>query len=232
MDETGQKDRLLNLAVGVLTLCALVVTGLVVRRELASEPARVAEQPEVVPEWRAFAAGGHRMGPADAPVTIVEFSDFQCPFCRVLADRLRTIRERYPEQVAMVYRHYPLQIHPFALPAVRASECAAAQGRFAAFHDALFARQDSLGIVPWTRFATAAEVPDTAAFRRCADESGAIPALARDTLAGSRLNVTGTPTLLINNVRFGGVPPLDTLDAYVKAALSGLAAGAAAAGSR
>jgi len=137
-------DRLLNVAVAVLTLCALVTTGLVARRELSTP--WTAPAPGVrIPDWRSFTREGHRMGPAEAPVTVVVFSDFQCSFCAVLMDRLRTIREARPDEVSVVYRHFPIEGHQHAAPAARASECAAEQGRFEPFHDALFAAQDSIG---------------------------------------------------------------------------------------
>jgi protein-disulfide isomerase len=218
-----KKDLILNLTTGTLAVCALVVTGLTVRRELLSAPSPPQVRP--VAEWRQFAAEGQRMGPADAPVVITEFSDFQCPYCRVLADRLKELRGRYPGQVAVVYRHFPLPSHAHAAQAARASECAAAQGRFEAYHDALYADQDSIGKVPWTRFAVAAQVPDTAAFSRCAAATSPLPVLARDRQAGDRLEVKGTPTFLLNSLRMQGVPPADTLDAFVRRVLAARAGG-------
>jgi protein-disulfide isomerase len=152
-------------------------------------------------------------------VTIVEFSDFECPFCGALAKQLQAIRHHYPNEVAIEYRHFPLSSHHYALAAARASECAAAQGKFEAFHDAVFAAQDSIGVVPWEHFAIIAGVTNMLAFRDCYAQAGPIPALARDTLAGRRLRVRGTPTLLINETRLEGTQPLDTLELYVAKAL-------------
>lgn len=213
------KDRLLNLLTVVLTACALVVTGLVVRREFASADVSAENRTRVVSDWREYTRAGHRMGPADAPVTIVEFSDFECRYCRVLAGRLKELREKYPTEVAVLYRHYPIEGHARAVPAVRASECAAAQGRFEAYHDALFAGQDSLESLSWSRLAAQVQVPDTAAFDRCQRDTGRLTVLGADSLAARRLAVKGTPTLLINDVRLVGAVPLDTLEAYVERAL-------------
>ena len=213
-----KKDFLLNAATVVLAACALVVTGLVVRRELFLTPEAQA-RPRNVAEWRGYAAEGQRVGPADAPVVITEFSDFQCPFCRLLAERLDTLQARRPGQVAVVFRHFPLPTHQHAGTAAKASECAAEQGRFKAYHDALFARQDSIGRISWTRFAALAEVPDTAVFAACLARPGNVPAMVRDAKAGHELEVTGTPTFLVNGVRMQGVPPMDSLEAYVDRAL-------------
>ncbi|HEV7588668.1 MAG TPA: thioredoxin domain-containing protein [Longimicrobium sp.] len=201
----------------VVISCAVVITALVVRRELfppsAPRPGLAAES---VPNWRAFASMGHRTGPANAPVTLVVFSDFQCPACKVLADEVRTLRERYPERFTVLYRHYPLPSHSQAVAAARASECAARQGRFAAYHDALFASQETLGYTPWQTFARSAGVPDVEAFQRCFSEPGRIEQLVRDVADGGRLGVTGTPTLLINGRRYNGAPPLEVLEKEIE----------------
>jgi protein-disulfide isomerase len=117
-----------------------------------------------------------------------------------------------------VYRHYPLSTHPHARAAAKASECAGAQGRFEPFHDALFASTDSIGVVPWERFARIAGVPDVTRFKACAASEASVPALALDTAAGHELQVTGTPTMLVNERLITGVPPMDTLEAFVRQA--------------
>lgn len=216
------KEGFLNVVMGVLVVCALVVTGLVVRRELFPAPAARPSAPApMVADWREYASAGQRMGPSAAPVTIVMFSDFQCPACAVAAERLRALRRAYPREVAVVYRHFPLRRHPHAVAAARASECAAAEGRFEAFHDAMFSLQDSIGTTDWTRFAASTGVADTAAFRTCVSRTGPITALEQDTVAGRRLGVRATPTLLINETRVEGAPPLDVLSSYVDRALRG-----------
>ena len=205
-----------GLANAALTICAVVVTGLVVRQEFfkltaSAEP----PQPVQVTNWRDYARGGHRSGPDDAIVTMVVFSDFQCPACRLLATHAKALRMEFPGQLAIVHRHSPLPMHPFAIQAALASECAGRQDRFAAFHDALFVEQPAIGLAPWTRFAAAAGVPDVTAFDQCMAAGGPSPTLHADTLAARELKVAGTPTLLVNGLRFTGTPPLDTLRAVV-----------------
>jgi protein-disulfide isomerase len=212
------RARVLDGALVLLTLCALATTALVVRRELFASRPQAPERPVRISGWREFAREGHRMGPAGAPVTVVVFSDFQCPFCGTLMSRLNAVRQAHPQDVSVVYRHYPLSSHPHALAAARASDCAAAQGRFDAYHDALFAAQDSIGTTEWDRFAQTAGVPDLPRFRACAAETGPLASVARDTVAGERLRVSGTPTLLINDLRLQGAVPQDSLDAYVRRA--------------
>lgn len=87
----------------------------------------------------------HIRGPLHAPVTIVEYGDFECPTCRQATGALKILFDRYPEQIRLVFRHYPLEaVHPHALMAALASEAAASQGKFWRMHDALFANQNHL----------------------------------------------------------------------------------------
>jgi protein-disulfide isomerase len=216
-----KKEWVANVATGVLVVCALVVTALIVRRELlASGPETVTSQRDYVQDWADYARSGRVMGPADAAVTLVEFSDFQCPACRALAGSIRTVRERYPDELRVVYRHFPLKSHPHAIAAVRASECAGAQGRFEAFHDALYAEQDSIGELPWLHYARAAGVPDIRSFGQCAASAAPLATLHQDTTAARKLGVKVTPTILVNGVLINGAPPAATLEQIVEKALA------------
>jgi predicted DsbA family dithiol-disulfide isomerase len=226
------KEHLMNAATGLLVACAVVVTVLVVRRELFS-PAPGPERYAAVTHWREFTMAGHRSGPEDARVTIVTFSDFQCKACRMMEENLRLLQARHPDRVSVVYRHLPLASHPFAVGAVRAGECAAAQQRFQAYRDALYARQDSIGVTSWAAFAQAAGVPDLERFDRCTAETGPVPALDRDTAAARRLAASVTPTVLINHLRVDGALPLPELERYVsEAERAGRASGRGALGRR
>ena len=122
--------------------------------------------------------------------------------------------------VTVLYRHLPGLRHKFAIPAIRASECAAEHGRFQPMHDALFSYQDSLGTASWWWFAKTAGLQDSLAFDACMRRQGPIPALERDTIAARRLGATGTPTLLIHEIRLNGVPSFDSLRVYVDRARS------------
>lgn len=213
------KEALANVFTGVLVLCALTVTGLVVRREFfPPPPAGLAERP--VENWQRLAATGSVIGAKEAPLKIVSFSDFQCPFCAQVNERLERVRAVDPTRVAVVYRHFPLEsIHPHAFNAAVASECAGAQGRFQAYHDALYARQDSIGVKPWDGFAEAAGVPDVAEFRKCVSEQRFREQVSRDLKEGKEIGVSGTPTFVFDGRMVSGVPAADKLDEWVRAAL-------------
>jgi protein-disulfide isomerase len=159
------------------------------------------------------------MGAADAPVKLVEFSDFQCPFCASLKPALARILEKYPAEVAIVYRHFPLQrIHPHAFEAARASECASAQGRFRQYHDALYARQVAIGVMSWGDFAEAAGVPDLRGFRSCMADTAHAGAVRTDLATATELGLRGTPTIILDGYVLTG-PGLADLERRVDRAV-------------
>lgn len=207
----------LNIVTGILVVSAVLVVGLRVHDEFF--PHDETEELAVVPvsNWRQFGKEGHRIGPASAAVTIVEFADFQCPFCRQAAAVLRNLRQRHPTDVSLVYRHYP--IHDAAFAAAVASECATRLGRFERLHDKFYEEPRAIGKKMWTSFAIDVGIQDTAAFSVCLTEHSAEEAVVRDTLAAHALGVTGTPTFLVNNLKITGFRSGEQLEKAVAAAL-------------
>lgn len=215
MDKQG---RVTDVATAILTVCALVVTALLIRRELAPQ-AFLAQPPQmdvsVERNWEDYADAGHILGDSAATVTIVEFADFECGFCRRFhsyTDSLRALGHR----VRVVYRHYPITGHRFAVAAARASDCAADQGRFSEMHRSLYAYPDSFGIATWSWFAEISSVGDLASFERCVQSRENLASLAQDTVAANRLGIAGTPLLLVGPIRVNGLPSFDSLRAYVE----------------
>lgn len=217
----NRSDAMLNVALGVLSVCALVVTLALVRRELGWSGTPVVTTRETVREWRKFADARNVIGPADAPVTIVEFSDFQCPFCARLHGTLSAVRKRYPAEVRIVYRHLPLDnIHPHARKAAFGAECARRQGRFVQWHDGLYELQDSIGRASWDWFARRAGIEDSSAFHRCLDEPGVADVVAQDVRAAAELRAQGTPTVLVNEQLVRMAPDSALLDSLIANALA------------
>lgn len=216
----SRRERLVTWAVVASTACAMLLTTIRVRERLfASAPASKAA-PKIIPDWSQYGGRqGNRMGPQVAPVTIVEFSDFLCSYCQEQAPVLQSIRERFPNEVAVTYRHYPSHVKQFARPAAIASECAARVGAFEAFHNLLFAKWDSIGKKPWTSFAREVGVADTSQFVRCMREPSIAGRVDHDTAAAHRLGVIVTPTLLINDVLVPGYSDTESVTRYVQAAL-------------
>lgn len=150
-------------------------------------------------------------GAAAAPVTIVEFSDFECPYCGGLFPTLKRIEEDYKDKIRIVYRQFPLtNIHPNAQKAAEASLCANEQDKFWQFHDAMFSDQNKLAVDDLKATAAALSLnPQT--FSTCLD-SGKYAVAIRDSIAeGAKAGVDGTPALFINGRFLGGNQPYEEI---------------------
>lgn len=215
-----ESERFVNFLIAALAACVVVVIGLIVRRSVQSHSSSKPPLVQRVPHWDFYTEGGHVWGSPGARITIVEFGDFQCPYCRQMDEALRRLRHAYPSDVRVVFRDFPLSaIHPLALAAAKAAECAGAQGAFAPFHDLLFKWQDSIGTWTWNDFAQEAEVPNLATFAQCVRSPTVPPRLRADIAAGQRMGVMGTPTVAVNGVRFIQTPSFALLDSIVRAVL-------------
>ncbi|HEV2855339.1 MAG TPA: thioredoxin domain-containing protein [Thermoanaerobaculia bacterium] len=156
------------------------------------------------------AATGPSRGPANAPVTIVEFSDFQCPFCSRLTPTIKQVEEKYGDKVRVVFRQYPLPFHQNAQKAAEASLCAADQGKFWEMHDAMFANQQALEVDKLK--AKAAELGLNAEqFNQCLDSGKHAATIQADMKDGSAVGVNGTPALFINGRFLSGAQPLEAI---------------------
>lgn len=144
------------------------------------------------------AAEGPSKGPEGAPVTIVEFSDFECPFCSRVNPTLKQIQDEYGDKVRIVFRQFPLAMHPNAPKAGEASLCAHDQGKFWEMHDAMFADQRNLAVDKLKEKAATIEGLDTEAFNTCLDAGGYAETVSRDLAAGTEAGVSGTPAFFIN----------------------------------
>lgn len=218
------KGTLSWLFTGVLMLGALIIMGMALHKGFKSYLAPAPNTPSVrlVDAWEGFAEEGHRVGSQTAPVQIIKFYDYQCPFCSRVDETLARIREIYSEEVAVIYRHYPLiAIHPQAYPAAIAAECAADQGRFAPYHEILYENQAflRLPVVKWDSLAQVVGVGDLQRFQNCLVQPQSIKRIETDIKAARQLEVSGTPTLLVNGRMVTGSISLEQLERLVKEAL-------------
>lgn len=150
-----------------------------------------------------------RGGPADAPIMVVEFSDFQCPYCARVGPALKRVEEVYGGKVRIVYKDFPLtQIHPNAAKAAEAGSCAAEQGKFWALHDKMFENQAKLAVDDLKQSAKDAGL-DAAAFAACLDSGKQAAEWAKDLADGERYGVTGTPAFFVNGRLLGGSPTFE-----------------------
>ena len=192
----------------------------------AEESAKAAERNV---ELAALIEGLPFKGKADAPVTIVEFSDFQCPYCSRAANTVAEILEKYPNDVKFVFQHFPLGFHPWAKPAAIASECAALQNgeAFWSLHDKYFEHQKSLtpgNVIEKSKEYLADAQIDLEKWADCADNKdsaeykAASAAVDAAMAAGKKHGVTGTPGFFINGHFLNGAQPLAAFEPLIEAA--------------
>ena len=153
-------------------------------------------------------------GPADAKLQVVEFSDFQCPACRVAEPPLRSIFTVYAGKLHFIFKHYPLRMHEWAKPAAAAAECAGRQGKFWEYHDRLYDKQDEWTNAKADEFLTgyAKDLKlDVPAWQTCRQDPTASAAYEKDMKDGDDAWVSATPTFFINGRRFVGAKQLAEL---------------------
>jgi protein-disulfide isomerase len=161
------------------------------------------------------------LGKGEAPVTLVEFSDFQCPFCQAAAPTLKQVEQKFGDKVQIIYRQFPLtNIHPFAFKAAEASLCANEQGKFWPMHDAMFADQKKLAVSDLKQTARRLGM-DGKKFDGCLDSGRYVEQIQNDQKEGQRIGVTGTPAMFINGTSVdGGAVPFSVLDGLIEKELA------------
>ena len=174
-------------------------------------PVRVTLEP---PRLR-VAATGPAKGQPSAPIEMIEFSDFQCPYCLRANATVNQVLAAYGDRIHFVYRHYPLPSHPNAFPAAEASACAAEQGKFWPYHDRLFANPSKLGAADLKQHAAEVGV-DTAKFNACVDSHKFKAQVDTDMKEGDEAGVNGTPAFYINGRMLSGAQPFDAFKRIIE----------------
>jgi protein-disulfide isomerase len=146
----------------------------------------------------------HRSGADDAPVTLVEYGDFECPSCGAAYPVVEAVRRKMGSGLRFVFRHFPLtQMHPYAMHAAEAAEAAGAQGKFWQMHGLLFEHQDALEDADLARYAKALHL-DVGRFNGDLTSEAHVARIREQVGSGIRSGVNGTPTFFINGVRYDG----------------------------
>ncbi len=163
-------------------------------------------------------------GPADAAITIVEFSDFQCPFCfrheKEVVPKLMDPNGKYGAKIRYIVKSLPLAEHPLARGAAEAAECAQLLGKYWQYHDRLFDHQDELDPVSLRAHARAVGL-DGARFDQCLDSRTGSPRVDRDLQEAANFGIKGTPTFFVNGVRIPGAQPLALFETVIDHLLAG-----------
>jgi protein-disulfide isomerase/flagellar basal body-associated protein FliL len=175
--------------------------------------------PAFTPPRVEVAAVGPALGPEKAPITIVEFSDFQCPFCGRAEPTVKQVMELYKDKVRLVFRDFPLPGHPFAQKASEAALCAHDQGKYWEMHDKLFANQQQLELSSLKGYAKELGL-NTGKFDKCLDSGSKAKDIEASTKAGMEAGVSGTPAFFVNGVLLSGAVPVDNFKAIIDAELA------------
>jgi protein-disulfide isomerase len=161
----------------------------------------------------------HMQGPPDAPVTLVEYGDYECPYCGEAYPVVKALQERLGDQMCFVFRNFPLtQVHPHAEEAAEAAEAAGAQGKFWEMHDLLYENQDALEPEDLVQYARALKL-DLPRFVLEMREHVYVERVREDFRSGVRSGVNGTPTFFINGARHNGPFDLGSLLAAIEEAV-------------
>lgn len=162
------------------------------------------------------------LGEDDAPITIIEFSDYECPYCRQWhSEVFAQLIETYGDQIRFVYRDFPLEsIHANANSAAEAANCAHEQGAFWDYHDMLFSNEQGLGSSAYLEYASRLEI-DQAAFQDCIDSSRYQDEVQADFEFAAELGVRSTPTFFVNGIAVVGAQPFEIFQQVIESELSG-----------
>ncbi len=171
------------------------------------------EEPRTVVE-----AKGPSRGPADAKITVVEFSDFECPFCGRAEESVTQVMDHYAGKIRLVFRHFPLPMHANAAKAAEAAACAEEQGKFWEMHKQLFANQTKLSLVDLKAHAQAIGL-DAGKFAECVDGGKMKAKVDADQKAGAEVGVSGTPAFFINGKLLSGAQPFSEFQRVIDAEL-------------
>ena len=215
----------------VLAFAAGLLVGYIAWGRNVSDRAVVAQPPgevedaipaptQAVKRYDIPTEGFPSIGPADAPITIVEFSDYQCPYCKRWHNEVyEDLMKAYPDQIRLVIRNLPLGFHPEALPAAQAAMCAGDQDAYWAFHDALFG-DSPLGQETYLKYAENLGL-DMEAFQQCLSEERYKEFIEKDAAFAQNLGVNGTPTFFINGLAIVGAQPLEIFKNVIDKELAG-----------
>jgi protein-disulfide isomerase len=176
--------------------------------------------PPYEPPKVAVDATGPSKGPQNAPVTIVEFSDYECPYCVRAEETVKEVLATYPGKVRLVYRDYPLPMHAKAPKAAEAAHCAADQGKYWEMHDKLLANAQKLDVSDLKAHAREVGL-DGGKFDQCLDSSEKAKVVEGHKKAGEEAGVSGTPAFFINGRPLSGAQPLDAFKKVIDEELKG-----------
>jgi protein-disulfide isomerase len=163
--------------------------------------------------------GAPLQGTREAPVTIIEFADYECPYCQQIHPLLKKLETEFDGKIALAFKDFPLPMHPRAAKAAEAARCAGVQGRFWELHDALFEHAGHLEVPQLKEYAQTLHL-DMEKFDKCLDSGEATAAVQKDFAEAQRLGLSGTPSFFVNGHFFSGIVKYNTLREMVQQELA------------
>ena len=230
--ESGRLSRMVRVATNVTYAVAAVLVALAIRDRwdsgIGPPPERLTAvaQRSLSPELYALGLKGNRRGPDDADVTIVVFSSYGCSHCASFERTLSALLRRFPDQLAVVTKHFEPSAPRVTVQTAAAADCAASQGEFEAYHQSYF-RDPPRGVSrePWREIIRRIAVPDTMALIHCVRAGVYDHTVAEQTAQGYAVGVTGTPTTFVNGVRVVGDAPYTGMERLISRLLRDRAGG-------
>ncbi|PKL72601.1 hypothetical protein CVV26_01155 [Candidatus Kuenenbacteria bacterium HGW-Kuenenbacteria-1] len=228
---------ILGLAIGI-AICSLVGFVFLFSNGIQKSEKNVAENKEFVPNIQPpttpppsdkseeiktatfeINKDNHIMGDFNAPVTLVVFTDFQCPYCSRFKATIDETLKNYKDKVRVIFKHYPLEFHQNAQKAAEASECASEQGKFWEMHDKLFTNQEQLGIDNFKKWGAELKL-DGKKFDDCVNSGKYTEKVKKDLAEGLSKGVEGTPATFVNGKLVSGALPFENFKAIIDSELS------------
>jgi len=199
--------------IDAVTLLTGIASIAVAGKMLLTRPTSPQPKTEIreISNWSKLVEAGRRIGPEGATLEVLEWGDYECPACRGFHLQLSALQRKYPRDVAIAFRHFPLDYHKAAYFAARAAECAASQGNFAAMH-AMLLEGTQLDYETFVGYAKNANLPDLDAFRLCLDDRNPVERIETDLAVARAISARGTPTVVVNGTLYAPPPDSSALE--------------------
>lgn len=202
-----------NILTGILVICVVIVTFLFLRKEFAG---KTEISYTIVDNWKELIPADERENGSISKAYLIEFFDYECPYCSVVDTVLDSIQSKYDAKIKIIRYHFPLNMHPSAYKAAIAAECARDQGMFASYHKELMTNQFRLSSIDFNDIAILIGIKDLNKFQMCIDNEEPAGVISRNVQLAKRIGVNGTPTLIINDKMISGVIDADEIDKIIK----------------
>lgn len=210
--------NVLSLSITItLTICAIIITVFIIRNEFFQPNGQ--SEVRYIEDWAQVEFNGWQSGPDNARVRIIEFFDYECPYCKNVQPTVQAIQEKYNRQVSFTYVHNPLNGHSKATKAAIAAECARKQGYFKPFHDLLFTQQELIGTFSYTEIAKDVGVPELSMFENCLEKEETISIVQSGLKLAKKFKIDAIPSFIINGELISGALQQELFEIMIEKAL-------------